>query len=537
MSILTTQINFQDSVGDSVGTHNYNALSLDTAICNLSSQFFLSNNNFNSVFSDFSNNLTNFINFSNSFYNPQAYNAVVTTTNLLSSYWNKHEFSVHYPLNISNLNGYSCPTINQPDNTLKSLANVYLNSNYPAGNYTINTIANVIFFLYSVPVNPTNLNLLQDPVNATPTEFSFPVRNMTANITRNNIFFENGKIFKFQNSGKSWNLIQTTAGYPLSAYKNLNTIPQYFNITSRITLPQNGIIIRNSINITISEDTYNYDVYNAAISTGLYIVGNCDITITNNANIGSSSPSSPALTVLSSALNNNIGFAQGDTVTIINNGSIIGAGGNGGVGQSYGSAVNPQTNNGGNGGDAIFLQFPTTIQNNGTISGGGGGGAGGYIGTTSEQTVSTKTSIASLVGGGGGGGGAGSIGGSGGAGGTGFNNVSAILNAVGKKSLSSSLSATDMALIMSNQLNGASGSTGSPNSAGTGGNGGNSNTKNYVGGSGGYLGSPGTTTGPTNSKNNITTYNPPLGGAAGNYIYGKIFANISAQGVVYGNII
>ena len=51
--ILTQEIYREDCVGDSSGKHNYNLLSLDTTICNLSSQFFISNNNFYTIFNDF----------------------------------------------------------------------------------------------------------------------------------------------------------------------------------------------------------------------------------------------------------------------------------------------------------------------------------------------------------------------------------------------------------------------------------------------------------------------------------------------------
>ena len=60
MSNLTLEIYPSDCVGDSSAKHNYNSLVLDTTICNLSSQFFLVDNNFTTVFNDFSSNLSNF---------------------------------------------------------------------------------------------------------------------------------------------------------------------------------------------------------------------------------------------------------------------------------------------------------------------------------------------------------------------------------------------------------------------------------------------------------------------------------------------
>jgi len=62
------------------------------------------------------------------------------------------------------------------------------------------------------------------------------------------------------------------------------------------------------------------------------------------------------------------------TITITNNGSIIGAGGAGG---SAGSANGGTGGNGSAGGDAVKVAVPVTFVNNGSILAGGGGGSGG----------------------------------------------------------------------------------------------------------------------------------------------------------------
>ena len=59
---LVYNISLNDCVGDSVSKHNYNVLSLDTAICNLSSAFFNVQNNYLSIFSDLCANIENFNN-------------------------------------------------------------------------------------------------------------------------------------------------------------------------------------------------------------------------------------------------------------------------------------------------------------------------------------------------------------------------------------------------------------------------------------------------------------------------------------------
>lgn len=74
-------------------------------------------------------------------------------------------------------------------------------------------------------------------------------------------------------------------------------------------------------------------------------------------------------------------------ITLINNGSITGRGGNGGAGGAargdigvdntngiYGTAYNGAA--GSPGGTALYAAVPVTVFNNGTIAGGGGGGGG-----------------------------------------------------------------------------------------------------------------------------------------------------------------
>jgi hypothetical protein len=533
MSNLTLEIYPSDCVGDSSAKHNYNSLVLDTTICNLSSQFFLVDNNFTTVFNDFSSNLSNFNTFAQQFNDPSAYNLANATTNLLSSYWSKNEFTVHYPLNIFTINNLSCPTINTPDSTLQSLANVFLNNNYPATNYSTNTIANIIFFLYSVPVDPNNPNNLQTTISSP--EFSYLVRNMNISIIRKDIHFGNGKIFKFKNSGTgSWTYFSTDAGSALSAINDFIVYPTQ-PPQNRITIPPVGNGSRSVISLTVNENTFNYDVYQATLNSGLYVNGFTDvfITIANNVTIGSTSPAIPSL-IVSSALTQNIGFVAGDTVTIINNGTIIGAGGDGGNGQNWGSSL-AVANNGSAGGDAILLQYLTTIENNGTIAGGGGGGAGGYIGTILQNTFDPTKSIANLYGGGGGGGGAGVVAGGYGYGGTGFNDITQITNKA-----SNSLKSVDIALINSGTLNGSNGNSGNSTTGGLGGtSAGQSNTSSNqtIGGSGGGLGAAGTSTGPIVVSGGQQTQYPPRGGVAGNYINGKNYLQFSTQGLVYGNII
>ena len=148
-----------------------------------------------------------------------------------------------------------------------------------------------------------------------------------------------------------------------------------------------GKSTRTTIAVTISSNTLNY-IANTAKASG-YVAGNTDTTFTinNGVVVGSASTGSYAFTVDTS-------WAAGDTVTVVNNGKILGAGGAGG---------DDTTVVGSPGGTAIRVQRTTTITNAGTVGGGGGGGGWG-VGTDYKQGYWA----------GGGGGGQGQLGGAGG---------------------------------------------------------------------------------------------------------------------------
>jgi hypothetical protein len=174
------------------------------------------------------------------------------------------------------------------------------------------------------------------------------------------------------------------------------------------TIPSSGTIAANNfygtanrvdVPLTIGSPTYNYDVYTQASASPSYVAGisNVAVTVSPGVQVGSTSTGAYAMLVPSS-------FSPGDTVTITNNGVIQGMGGGGGPGQFGASNGIP----GSGGGNALYVNRPTTIQNNSVIAGGGGGGGAG-AGNTPNKGPSSW--------GGGGGGGAGYDGGPGGGGG------------------------------------------------------------------------------------------------------------------------
>ena len=147
--------------------------------------------------------------------------------------------------------------------------------------------------------------------------------------------------------------------------------------------------------LTISSNTANYNIYNAAAATSTWIAapGAYAITVTINAGV-------TVGTLLTGS-----GFYAGTTITIINNGTILGNGGAGGTGGNNGGYA---AGAGSPGTAAIILNWPVlSLTNTGIIAGGGGGGGGSFGVFNSGSHLYTS-------GGSGGGGGAGYTGGAGG---------------------------------------------------------------------------------------------------------------------------
>lgn len=143
---------------------------------------------------------------------------------------------------------------------------------------------------------------------------------------------------------------------------------------------------------TITSDTYNYNLRAAAVTAGWNQTDPLLATVTINSGVYVGSTA-----VGTYAFDTGVTFPGGSALAVVNNGFIVGRGGNGGT-ESTGQA----------GGPALRAQAAVSVTNNGTIGGGGGGGGSG--GPESYDYVIDG-------GGNGGGGGAGYNGGTGGGGG------------------------------------------------------------------------------------------------------------------------
>jgi hypothetical protein len=215
---------------------------------------------------------------------------------------------------------------------------------------------------------------------------------------------------------------------------------------------------------------------------------NVTVTVNTGVVVSSVRPSDPAMDLS--------GLPSGSTVTLVNNGYIIGCGGNGGEGaSSVYNGTSPEVTGAGlpeAGGVAVLgpgigRSFNCTNAN-GHLWGGGGGGGGG-----SAQTPDSATGNANAGGGGGGAGG-----GRGGRGGRSWNQ-----------------STNPNAGLGGNGANGTGGPNGTGGSAGAGTSAGSANLG--VAGAGGAYGSAGAN--GTAASPNTAGYGPPTnGGSAGNSI-------------------
>jgi hypothetical protein len=199
---LVYNISLDECVGDSISKHNYNVLSLDTNVCNLSSTFFNIRNNHLSIFSDLCANIENFNDFASVFFEPSDITEAYTATKYLSSYWQRDEFTVTYPVNIYDLDGATKYYVDDSvsNDVISQYALAFLNKNYPSSGFQSRTIANVVFLLFSNT----------GAVTQTETS-SFGVTNKIFNVTqrKSDVYIAKIRVLRFTNSqNKVWTFNQ-----------------------------------------------------------------------------------------------------------------------------------------------------------------------------------------------------------------------------------------------------------------------------------------------------------------------------------------
>jgi hypothetical protein len=150
----------------------------------------------------------------------------------------------------------------------------------------------------------------------------------------------------------------TSASLGQTSYRTLAGVPSGTISMSNFYGKSN----RKAISYTFTASTANASLNVAAISG--YVAGVSDITVTVNTSVYlySTGTGTPGLTLS--------GGTTGDTLTLVNNGFIMGMGGGGANSVPNGAS-------GGAGGIALQLGYPTTINNTNPVAYIGGGGGGG----------------------------------------------------------------------------------------------------------------------------------------------------------------
>ena len=261
-----------------------------------------------------------------------------------------------------------------------------------------------------------------------------------------------------------------------------------FGIGSGVINMQNGRGKANQFAFTIASNQTNADLATLATNAGWNGTSKVVATIGSGIYISSNSTGTPALTVPNS-------FPGG--VELINNGYIVGMGGNGGAGGYRTGYSWVNSTSGAAGGTALTTVAPVTVTNNGTIAGGGGGGGGGGATYVDDNN---------------GGGSGGFYGGGGGGGGR-----SSLTNSNGGSG--GSMASASQSWTNTRRYSGSAGSGGTVSSAGGGGPG-----AGAAGGAGGSWGSNG------NSGNNAGGY------SWWTYIYGASAGSGGAAVSGNGNI-
>ena len=278
----------------------------------------------------------------------------------------------------------------------------------------------------------------------------------------------------------SLNQVNVELGNAGTASINMNSaaVRGLFGVASGAISMSDGYGKSNEFSFSITSNQTNANLRTLAVNAGWDQSIAVVATINSGVRMTSNTVGTPGLT---------INGAWPGGIELVNNGTIVGRGGDGGAGGLGGTGpttINDATNGsaGSAGGLALTISVPVSIRNNGTIAGGGGGGGGG--GGYAIMTGTPKDEFWTKYGGGGGGGGqSSSTNSSGGAGGA-----------------------------ASFQAGGAGG-TGTFSAAGAfgaGGTGGTTFGQSNIGGAGGGWGSAG---GP--GSRYFTGTNAKLGGAGG----------------------
>jgi hypothetical protein len=132
-----------------------------------------------------------------------------------------------------------------------------------------------------------------------------------------------------------------------------------------------GKAVGFTFNRTLSTNTANYNLRADAVASGWNQTTPLIATVTISTGVYVYSTSTGAY-----AFQTGNTFPAGSSLRLINNGTILGMGGNAGAGPQT-TTTGTSASAGAVGGPALLAQYALAITNNGVIGGGGGGGGGG----------------------------------------------------------------------------------------------------------------------------------------------------------------
>ena len=187
-------INEYECVGDSLGKINYNFLYLESQLCQLSSRYF--DDGYFTAFNKLSSIMDIMNNIGKVFNTVPLYKQCYTATNLLSSYWNRNEATVEYPVDIDNQIYQIDGVIS--DNLLVQLANNFITQKFASEDFLdISSVINIDFPLYS-----SNGVYVASASNA----YSNPpdMKHWYVNLTKNDYSISSIRSFKFEKISGKW---------------------------------------------------------------------------------------------------------------------------------------------------------------------------------------------------------------------------------------------------------------------------------------------------------------------------------------------
>ena len=191
-----------ECVGDALGKINYNFLELESQICQLSSQYF--EDGFYTSFNKLSSILDNLNIVGREFASVPLYKQAYNATNLLSSYWNKNDISIIYPINLEvvpntvySVQNYQISSVSTDQILIQKAQNLITQKFATEDFLNITSIINVSFLIYANNGSYT-------PVTAGPFVAPPVMQYWNVILRKNDYHIEAIKTYKFEKIQDQW---------------------------------------------------------------------------------------------------------------------------------------------------------------------------------------------------------------------------------------------------------------------------------------------------------------------------------------------